>query len=524
MAYIPSECTLQEYEEQIYSGENSHKLFIQYGNTIIGEDETGYASRYCDSCTFKKRLLDNGCDTFKLDNFVAQEVDLSLHDITIDDINEDVIIQIGSFIEDVDDYVYIPMGVFKVVGNPTTSNGVTNYKLKDKSVEFDFNYNAEPLISTNGGSATKLQILLDICDKAGITYVGSQTFNGYDDEVGIYDSTISARVYVSYLAEQCGCIATMTRSGELTFIDITNATTRTIDFNLLESFKNGEFYKISKVEYESGIIKFPTGNNEYNALYLNGANPYITDQDQVDAIYTNFNGFELNSLSISKMIGNPTIDPWDLITFTFENVTYTTLAQHNLLFYGTLSMNFDTKINIQARESNVTINSQETYKKTIKTEINNIEGSLDIASSKVNDLSDNYASLKIDSDGLTATVNSIQKQTDTNTEDIETIGGKVSNLSAKLTSEALEISSSNSNFISKLDNQGLRIYNLSTLIAIFNKNGSGVGKLIVTDSIQFQHIIMKKTQMAHPVSGATVNVMSCYWIDSLIATLEDLED
>ena len=524
MAYIPSECTLQEYEEQIYSGDNSHKLFIQYGNTIIGEDETGYASWYCDGCTFKKRILDNGSDTFKLDNFVSQECELSLHDVTISDLDEDIIIKIGSFVEDVDDYVYIPMGVFKVVDNPETYNGITKYKLKDKSVEFDFNYNAEPLITTSGGSATKLQILLDICDKAGITYVGSQTFDGYDDEVGIYDSTISARVYVSYLAEQCGCIATMTRDGELTFIDLTNLTTRTIDFNLLESFECGEPYKISKVEYESGIIKFTNGDDEFSALYLNGANPYITTQDQIDSIYTSLHNFTIDSLSTGKVLGNPTIDAWDLITFTYNNETYVTLAQHDLIFYGTLTMNFGTKIDYQARQSNVTVNSQETYKKTIRAEINNIEGSLEITANKVDDVVDSYTTLKLDSDALNVRVGNVETQSNVNQAEIEAINNKINDLNYSFTSQALEISSSNSNFISKLDNQGLRIYNLAKLIAIFNKNGTGVNNLIITTSFQFQHLYMKKTQMAHPETGVTVDVMSCYWIESLIATLEDLED
>ena len=78
-----------------------------------------------------------------------------------------------------------------------------------------------------------------------------------------------------------------------------------------------------------------------------------------------------------------------------------------------------------------------------------------------------------------------------------------------------------------LNNEGLKIYNLSTLISIFNKNGAGVNKLIVINSIQFQNLLLKKRNVTwtNPLTGtsSTFDVISGFWLKDLIETLHDLE-
>lgn len=405
MAYIPSECSIEEYENQIYSGDSDHQLYIKHGETILAD-----ASPFASGLKWKRRILANGNSSFKLDNFVSQEIELVLHDYEITNLNEELEIKVGTYIDSVGSHVFIPLGIYKIQDKPTTDKNKITYKLRDRSVNFDFGYNAKPLIDNSTKEdedgnkyVTKLEILLDICQQANVEYIGTQTFIGYDDRVAIYDNTINGRIYVAYLFEQAGMMCFLNRNGQLDSINIKNLTTKEIDSELLESFTIGDDYEISKVVYESGSIKWETGTDTKDSLFINGANPYITKQEDIDRL-SNLIGFKINSFKTGKIIGNPLIDPYDLVKFTYEDNEYITLAQYDLNFSGVMTTTFDTTIKHDAKQSNVTKNNDATYKKSVRTEIDNINGSI---STIVTDMETTY-------DGLEGRVSEVEtKQTST---------------------------------------------------------------------------------------------------------------
>lgn len=215
MAYIPSKCSISDYEQVVYNGETKNKLYISFGgNELIDADY------YCEKLTIKSRLLKNGNNYFSLDNFVSKEATLILHKVEIGKIKDPVIIELGTYIDKVQDYVYVPFGVFNIQGTPTNDKDKTTITLRDNSVKFDFDYNAKNEIDRNGGSATLYQILQDICKQAKVNCTIPSTLTGIDDKTGLYDNTIKARTYVSYIAEHCGKIATIDRNGYLIFVDL----------------------------------------------------------------------------------------------------------------------------------------------------------------------------------------------------------------------------------------------------------------------------------------------------------------
>lgn len=391
MAYIPTECTLEQYENQIYSGETNNVLYIKHGDIVIGTEAEDFASPFASSLTWTRRLLKHGSKSFSLNNFIAQEINLVLHDYLIENLKEDIEIKIGTYIEEIQQYVYVPLGVYRVETAPTTDKGKTTYRLKDKSINFDFNYNAKDLIDNsnkideNGNKyVTKLDILLDICSKANVEYVGVQDFIGYNEPIGIYDNTISGRVYIAYIFEQAGRIAYLNREGNLDSVLINNdLEKRIINEDIVESFENGNDYEISKVIYESGMIYFENGNDTKDTLFINGSNPYISNQQQIDNIANSIIGFKINSFKTGKIIGNPTIDPFDLISLTYNGKEYSTLAQYTLTFNGVMTSKYDTNIELIARETNTTKNSEATFKKSIKQEINNIDASLKVVAETI---------------------------------------------------------------------------------------------------------------------------------------------
>lgn len=263
MAYIPSECSLEEYERVIYSGDAKNRLYVKHGDTVIGTNGDNNASPFASKLTIKRRILKNGSKTITLNNFISQEVDLVLHDYKIENLNEEIEIKIGTFIDSINDYVYVPIGKFLIQDNPTTDKNKTTYKLRDFSIKFDVYYNGKPLIDANGGKVTKLQILKDICEQVGVV-CRINSFPNCEDEIGIYDNSITARTYITYLAEQAGKMALINRYGELVFVDL-NADINSIDFDTNGTVENAlEREVLSLVIRGNSKQDTRSGRNLYN--------------------------------------------------------------------------------------------------------------------------------------------------------------------------------------------------------------------------------------------------------------------
>ena len=315
-------CTEEEYKNVIYSQDSRNKIQILF-NSVELED----ADYFCESFTLNSRIIPNGSKVFGLNSFVANEAELILHDVDVNTIVDDVRISIGTLVNDT--YEYVPIGIFHIQDKPVTDKNKVTVKLRDSSVKFDFNYNAEPLITNNGGSATKFQIFQDICTQAGVT-TQIASFLGSEDVVSVYDNSKTARQYIAWLAEQSGAIATISRDDELVFIYLNELEEIDVPLYYVEKYENGEPYKIERIVYEDAIRKFespdPTletmaeeeeqSQEKKGTLYLDTANPYISSQEQVDSIFEEVGGFKINSFNTGRVLGNPTIDSYDLIKIT----------------------------------------------------------------------------------------------------------------------------------------------------------------------------------------------------------------
>ena len=359
MAYIVS----NDYKNIIYSGDARNKLKLLFNNV-----ELPNADLYCEKLVVRSRIVPNGSKVFSLNNFVSKEVDLILHDIDTSILQDQVSISIGTLVDD--DYEYVPIGIFNIQDQPTNDKNKTTIKLRDNSVKFDFNYNAQPLIDENGGSATKLQILQDICTQANVT-CNITSFLGYLDEIGVYDNTITARQYIANIAEQAGKIATINRDGELIFVDLNNLTTWEIPIEIVEKYENGTKFKIGKVVYEDGIVRYETPDNNDDTLFLDGSNNYINnDLNLAEASSTN-NNYVLDNTGDSELAylelegkttqetrsgrnlynykdtnayvtSGITVDDEGWISITYDNTSGSSIAYFN---YWTNNLNLQTNTN-----------------------------------------------------------------------------------------------------------------------------------------------------------------------------------
>lgn len=435
MAYNVS----QEYNEIIYSGDAQNRLKLLFNNV-----EYATANSKTESVKKTSKILADGGARFSLDNFKAQEVEIVMHDIDLEDIVEPVSISIGTLVND--EYEYVPLGIYNLSEAPTTSSGKTTIKLIDNAVKFDFPYNAQGIIEANGGKATMMQILQDICTQCNVT-LGVQSFINQSTEVSVWDNSISARQYVMYIAEKAGCIATIDRDGELIFVDLNSQAPIQLNPLLFEKYTAGDELTISRVVYEDAIRKFEasyviTSDVQFQAdksyfvnrldeyirlqeeddyqvgdliedfgeivyeqdeettggtLYINSANPYILSQQEIDKIYDNIKGLSLYSMNISKILGNPALDPWDIVEFTYNDITYRTLAQNTLNYRGTMIQSFDTQMGSNEKsQENVTFNGEASKYRRLSTRIDQAEGNIELTAAQVEsvqtDLQENHYS------------------------------------------------------------------------------------------------------------------------------------
>lgn len=374
-------CTEEEYKEIIYSGNAEQNLKLWVNNVEIEDID-----EYCEQITINSRVFPNGSETFNINELVSKQVEIIVHDLNPSIFNGEIQFSIGTLVDEENSiYEYVPMGIFNIEDMPTTDNGVTTITLRDNSVKFDIPYNAQPLIEQSGGSATLKQILDDICEKCGVVSKVT-TFPNQNKLIGIYDNSINGRIYINYIAGQCGAIPIIDRDGELDFKYTNNLTIHKIPLDVVESYKLGKPYRISKVIYESGIIKYEAGTDDYDTMYIDSSNLYINEQEQINDILTIVNNFKVDSVETGYILGDPTIDSYDLIQvygYYDENdefvadentIVFSTFANNNLIYSGVCTTQYETQISEEKRQTNVSLTTNATFKKNIKTEMDLING------------------------------------------------------------------------------------------------------------------------------------------------------
>ena len=453
-----------DYETVIYSGNAKNKLKVKINNIEQIIDNI------CEKMTVKSMILpDDSSNVFSLNNLISKEVTLIIHQQnsmgTIAQ-NIPVEISIGTLIDN--DYEFVKIGVFNVQDLKIDDKGKTTIKLRDNSVKLDFNYNAKEVIDLNGGKATLMQILQDICTKAQIT-TDILSFNGDDIEVSIYDNTIKARQYIAFIAEQAGAMPIITRDGKLDFIYLNNLNIVNVPLNVVEKYKIGDTYKISKVVYQDATRDFQIGDNTANKLYLSSANPYIIDAQQVSDVNDIVNGFEIQSCSTERVLGNPKIDAYDIIRIIDENnnIVFETLGNNTLEYKGVMTMKFSTSISNEKMKENISTRGEATFQKWVRSQFDNVEGSITLQAGQIETLNGEIGDVNDQITEQNQKINSVEETiTATNatisviSTNIDAVTGdilSIANTIGKFDQDGLSIDKSSSQVKSKLDEAGLEI-------------------------------------------------------------------
>lgn len=266
-------------------------------------------------------------------------------------------------------------------------------------IKFEFNYDGSELISK--GEATLLEVAQDICNKAGVE-LGSTSFLNSDKKVSVYDNTVTAREYLSYIAESAGGFACIDREGKLCFREFYQDETE-IPLEMFGEYKWGEEFKISKVSYEDGVRSFKPGDDTRNNLWINQENMYIVDEEQIQNIYDKINGLTANTFE-GKTVIDPAIDIGDKIVVDGKNVIY----QGEMSLEGKFIAQISSKIQIkQKEETTVKKESQKVVNRRVQSRIDQTEGKIEQLVQETSEHEEKLTKVEQDVDGIKQNVKNV---------------------------------------------------------------------------------------------------------------------
>ena len=190
-------------------------------------------------------------------------------------------------------------------------------------------------------------------------------------EIAVYDNTVSARTYLSYIAEQAGGIAVIGRDGKL-YIKTIGESSATLSLKLFKTFKWGEKFKITRVRYDDGTQLFEKGDTTGNTVYISQDNMYIVDQEQINNIYNAIKDLEFYSFEGESII-DPALDTGDIVVIDGKNVIY----QGSMQFSRRWIASIESKIQCKSKEETTTRTpSQKTINRRVESSINQIDGKI----------------------------------------------------------------------------------------------------------------------------------------------------
>lgn len=343
--------TSTDYKNKILADSTKQLLNVYIDNNKI-ED------RYILECKITHKLFDN--DEFCFGSTQAKTVNLKIHKNALPNTYTRFYIESGITGE------IVPIGYFNVDEISKDDNYTVSLTLIDDMSKFEFNYDGSAL----NYPATVLTILQDICSKAGVE-LGSTSFLNCDKQVAVYDSTVTARTYLSYIAEQAGGFAVIGRDGKL-YIKEIGADTTELNLKYFSEYSWGERFKVSRIAYEDGVQDFKKGNEVNNTIWINSDNMYIVAQEQINNIYNEYQDFEVYSFSGTSIV-DPAWDIGDILIIDNKKIIYQGELEYKGKFKSSISSNIQAK---SKEETTATKISNDTKIRRVQSQIDQIDGTI----------------------------------------------------------------------------------------------------------------------------------------------------
>lgn len=408
MAYIVKNAAGEDITEAIrkkeYSGGAIYGTELLINNVLIPEDQIA-------KIVITSPIIDTTSNMFYVGSFISQQITITFRNIgeIPVEIKSGLPVSLNITIKYNGEDIEIPIGIYAIDDLAEDYQKKNEIVCLDRAVKLKQTIDYSPCFNllpverdgkTIYTAATLGTILEYICTTFNIELEEGRDTTNEDIVTGFYDSTISAKQWISYIAELKGCNVKMTRTGTLKFVPLKPSNPITINALESKSWELGEKFKISRVKYE--IEGYVNGDTTDRTLYIRTDNPFINSQDIIDKIAEKVIGTEIWTVK-NENFGDITMDAWDTIKFTLgDDTSYTTLNDNTITFEQSLMTKIETKVPTeqQTEAVNRIEPDDKVTKNILKRDIDLINGELTTTIEKVDENSSKITKINESIDGL----------------------------------------------------------------------------------------------------------------------------
>ena len=375
----------KRFREIVYSGGAIYKCSLKINNKLV-------PNRQIAKITISNPIIDTTSDYFYVGSYIAQKLTIKFKNLDNLDIksNNDVSLDISLNVDGTE--VNVPIGKFLIDDLSENYYESCEITCLDYSVKAKNNIDYSPCFVD--GKAKIDTIFEYICNFFGITFDPNYPKTNGDIEVGIYDSTVSGKRYISYIAELKGCNAKHGRDGILYLIPLKQTSNVSINALKSKSWKLGEKFQISGVSYDDGARPFKAGDTTNNTLYIRSDNPFVKDQTTIDNIYNVVKDTIIWNLK-TENYGDISLDPWDNISYQLGKETYNTLMNVNLTYEMNISSTNEIKLPTKQQEQTTNVVGGDVQSRLLR-----VGRTIDLINGEIKDLSEKVVDISSTAGGV----------------------------------------------------------------------------------------------------------------------------
>nr|DAN97791.1 MAG TPA: Minor structural protein [Caudoviricetes sp.] len=244
-------------------------------------------------------------DDFSLGSIMSQYIEVTIPDGNLLIEGKEILLQIGMDVNGLTEY--IPMGYF-TVGKPKKADDQITFTAYDRMM------NTERTFSMDGTTTNTVAVLKKIADitgvpvvTSGLTAISMKVPKGY-----------SCREVLSYVAQLHGAFAVCNRRGQIELHTYVDSDYKVKPNRYWGNFEHNDYtFDVSKFVCFTGqdkngeSISISSGTGARSVSF---SNPFMT-QTVLNNILASFKNFSYMPGTL-KMLGDPRLDPWDILTVT----------------------------------------------------------------------------------------------------------------------------------------------------------------------------------------------------------------
>ena len=415
----------------------------------------------------------------------------------------------------------------------------------DYTLKFANTYVSE--LDYASGTITLLQVLQECCTKCGVELATTDFANSgflvdsnQFDGLSMFGNVVSAVAGIS-------CNFAKIKADNKLYLEFKNETGIIVDVSDYEKFDdkrdthpyNAVSLGMSAVEGEN-VTLVAEGVEPEKAKYLTiNDNPFAYTQEKrielIQAIFDKVNGFGYSSFELDNCM-YPQLECGDLIQvrnkegqlvdtivlrISYEETNIKLEAPSTIsatVTYQNPPSSYDiaklTQINVD--KQNQTIEAVVTQVENNTEHLTRIDQNMNEVSITVSETQKNVEAQQDDISNLNSNIANTNNELNNIKNDVSNTNDLVNDMKYTFTTDELKIQSSNDPVNSAFDNQGVRVYNYTTLKSVLNDKGSGFDDLIVTNTAQIAYLKFVKAvdENNEPVSD----------IHHLVSNIQDVTD